>query len=229
MTDEQKEFLIAKMLDAPSALSAEDLEAIEQDEELRDICQMSADLSSACIREPEMNMNEEWARFRQQLNRKRSARRSALRIAAIFAGVLVVASVAVRIMNLESGSDSTPRTAKAEPIQPTHSLSTPTALAGPALMAQQNQPTTSPRHNPKRVRNAKARISPPRVAETSQAMNEIDVDEYLRIQQAIIDNELALQAAEMLTDELTAISLVSDSGSEPNPELDNAIKRVTMQ
>lgn len=68
MTEEQKELLIAKMLDTPSSLSEEDLELILHDEELRGIYEASAALSGACIRQPELDMIAEWNCFRHALS-----------------------------------------------------------------------------------------------------------------------------------------------------------------
>ena len=70
MTEEQKEILIAKMLDAPSSLSDVELDSILHDDELRDIYEASAALSSACIRQPEWDMKAEWNSFRPRIRRK---------------------------------------------------------------------------------------------------------------------------------------------------------------
>ena len=68
MTEEQKEILIAKMLDAPSSLSDVELDSILHDDELRDIYEASAALSSACIRQPEWDMKAEWNSFRPRIH-----------------------------------------------------------------------------------------------------------------------------------------------------------------
>lgn len=60
MTEEQIEILIAKMLDAPSSLSDEELDSILQDEDLRSFYAASAALGNACIRQPEWDMEAEW-------------------------------------------------------------------------------------------------------------------------------------------------------------------------
>lgn len=63
MTEEQKEILIAKMLDAPASLSDMELDAILNDDELRDIYAASAALDSAYAAEAEFDMDAEWKRF----------------------------------------------------------------------------------------------------------------------------------------------------------------------
>lgn len=54
MTEEQKEKLIARMLDSPSSLSDEELEMMTLDEELRDIYEISSSVSGACMPAPHL-------------------------------------------------------------------------------------------------------------------------------------------------------------------------------
>lgn len=117
MTDEQKEILIAKMLDAPSSLSDKELDAILHDDELRDIYEVSSAVSSAYAGQPELDMEDEWKRFRPRLRRKPTAMRWAMRVAAIFLGVVLASGIAVRIIDLIYTHDRQPVIAKVDQLQ----------------------------------------------------------------------------------------------------------------
>lgn len=56
MTEEQKEILIAKLLDCPSSLSDEELDLILHDGELREIYDASVAMSGALVRQPDFDM-----------------------------------------------------------------------------------------------------------------------------------------------------------------------------
>jgi hypothetical protein len=238
MTEEQKDLLIAKMLDAPSSLSDEELEAILSDEELRDIYEASAALSTACIRQPELDMEAEWKNFRPRIRRKPSAMRWVMRTASIFLGVIVLSGIAGRIIDYIFTNDSAPVTAEANlspELNDTPMLSPDTPLAEeitatvskPAIAKA--QPVAPSSHL------AKAKITKPEKSSVKmdkgmeQMDKEIDVDEYLRIQQARIDNDLALQAAEDYIAEFEEIMPLLDAAGVYNPELENAIRKVTME
>ena len=115
MTEEQKEILIAKMLDAPYSLSDEELDLMMHDDELREIYEASAALSSALIRQPELDMKAEWDRFRPRLRRKPAPMRWVMRVAAIFLGVIFFSGIAVRIIDKVFSDDQTPVVAKVDP------------------------------------------------------------------------------------------------------------------
>lgn len=234
MTEEQKDLLIAKMLDAPSSLSDEELEAILSDEELRDIYEASAALSTACIRQPELDMEAEWKNFRPRIRRKPSAMRWVMRTASIFLGVIVLSGIAGRIIDYIFTNDPAPITAEANlspelndtPVVPPAEEITATE-SKPAIAKP--QPVAPPNHL------AKAKITKPEKSSVKmgkgmkQMDKEIDVDEYLRIQQARIDNDLALQAAEDYIAEFEEIMPLLDAAGVYNPELENAIRKVTME
>lgn len=58
---------------------------------------------------------------------------------------------------------------------------------------------------------------------------DIDIDEYLRIQQARIDNDLAMQVAESYIEEYDDFVLILDAAGVYDPELDNMIRKVAME
>jgi len=227
MTDEQKEILIAKMLDAPSSLSDKELDAILHDDELRDIYEVSSAVSSAYAGQPELDMEDEWKRFRPRLRRKPTAMRWAMRVAAIFLGVVLASGIAVRIIDLIYTHDRQPVIAKVDQLQELK----------PDLSIQQRPQTSSTDEMPQiekskpavpATRIAKAEVAP---AKASRAQEEpvIDIDEYLRIQQARIDNDLAIQAAESYMEEYDNLVPILDAAGVYDPEFDNAIRKVTME
>lgn len=55
------------------------------------------------------------------------------------------------------------------------------------------------------------------------------MDEYLRIQRARVDNDLAMQAAESYMREYNDLVALLDAVEAHNPELDNMINQVTME
>lgn len=93
MTEEQKDILIAKMLDAPATLSEKELELIATDDELRDIQKISAAISGALTPNIEIDAQQEWARFRPRIHRKPSPMRWVMRVAAIFLGIMLAAEI----------------------------------------------------------------------------------------------------------------------------------------
>ncbi len=59
MTDEQRDIIIAKMIDAPAALTDEELRMIASDAELSDIQAVSAAVSGAYARKPTIDIEGE--------------------------------------------------------------------------------------------------------------------------------------------------------------------------
>ncbi len=232
MTEEQKEILIAKMLDAPSSLSDVELDSILHDDELRDIYEASAALSSACIRQPEWDMKAEWNSFRPRIRRKPATMRWVMRVAAIFLGVLFASNLVVRTIDY------------------VFTIEQPSAIARVVQSPALNFATTSPR-NPQttEVTKEEAEQEPTIVRKHSTVANHhlakaeinrsnppaaqveptIDIDEYLRIQQARIDNDLAMQIAESYIEEYDDLIAILDAVGAYNAELDDAIKKVTME
>ncbi|MDE7346913.1 MAG: hypothetical protein K2N48_09290 [Muribaculaceae bacterium] len=207
MTEEQKDILIAKMLDAPSSLSDKELESILSDEELRDIYEMSAAVSGAYIDQPDFDMADEWNRFCPNIRRKPMPMRWVMRVAAIFLGVMLVSGILVKftdylltdenktivvsdarkrvdLNNQVNGNDVIDHPMKdEEPISVMLPVKAAIPNAGPA--------------NTKRIRSA--------AKKEEIEEEEIDVDEYLRLQQSEIDQEIALLNAEMYLDEWDAM------------------------
>jgi len=231
MTEEQKEILIAKMLDAPSSLSDEELESILHDEELCSIYEASAAVSNACIRQPELDMEAEWNRFRPRLRHKPSMMHWTMQVAAIFLGVLIASSIVIRIIDNVFTTEQKPVIAKVEQSQETNNV--PEVIQSPQLSDTKEEvhqessikkcfSTVSKSHL------SKAEINHPKT-NTIQDGSDIDVDEYLRIQQARVDNDLAMQVAESYMEEYDDLVAILDAVGVYNPSLDNVVRKVTME
>ncbi|MBD5369057.1 MAG: hypothetical protein HDR83_07335 [Bacteroides sp.] len=183
MTDEQKEKLIAKMLDTPASLSDDELDEILRDPELLDLYEISAAVSNASIRQPDIDVNEEWTQFRGRIRRKPLPLDWIMRVAAIFLGVMFTAGILVKVIDYVFSQESAPVIAESE------------KNAEPEILIPKiSDPPTENREN---LAVAAVTTDHPVASPT----DEIDIEEYLTIQQARIDNELALQDAAMYEDD----------------------------
>lgn len=205
MTEEQKDILIAKMLDAPSSLSDKELESILSDEELRDIYEMSVAVSGAYIPQPDFDMADEWTRFRPNIHRKPMPMRWAMRVAAIFLGVVLVAGVLVRV--IDKMIDAPRATvAKVQETQKSVEIkSNEENINANVVRKEEDSQSLIPRS---KETSSGQHMSPTKTMKKKQMElpeEEIDVDEYLRIQQSEIDWEIALLNGEMYLDEWDAM------------------------
>ncbi len=97
MTEQQKEILTAKMLDAPASLSDEEPALIGNDPELRDIYEMSASIATASAARTRFDMADEWARFSPRIAGPRLKMRWIMNVAAALLGVIVASGIAVTL------------------------------------------------------------------------------------------------------------------------------------
>lgn len=227
MTEDQKDKLIAKMLDSPSSLSDEEVDTIMHDSELRDIHNMSSDIYSAVAPSPVIDMDEEWRMMRRRLPVRQPVMRRVIYAAAILFGIILASVTILKVVNGTRSTDNpAPLLTDAEPKESIDTTAyTPPMIPGPEIK-NEDITTQEPRRRPRR----KARRQ---VAENTAPAPEIDIDEYLRIQQARIDNELAMQNAEIMLFELTNLRQLYDSSDGMDPEiaeeLDDLINRITLQ
>ena len=230
MTEEQKDILIGKMIDSPSSLTDEELESILSDEELRDIYEISATVSGAYIDQPDFDMDKEWNRFRPNIRRKPMPMRWAMRVAAIFLGVVFVGGVLVRIID-KTLDESQPKIAKVQDVKKSaeiKSIEQDTEYdeiqekEDSQSLLPVNETSLSGRHTSK-TKFVKSN-------EMELPEEDIDIDEYLRLQQARIDNDLALMTAETYKYEYDEfLQNLEDIESYDTTEWDNAIRQVTIQ
>lgn len=219
------------MLDAHSALSEEELEAIMHDDELRDIHEMSSAIMGAYVWQPEIDADEEWSIFRKKIRRKPSPMRGVMRIAAVLLGVVFVSGILVKWVDRLCVPEKYPLIAKVETTKPCKDVKS-TAEEIPDSIIDRNsspsQPTSKSVELPTKGRMAKAKVNKPKEIEMPTE-GDVDVDEFLRIQQARIDNELALQTAELIRYEYVALRQMYDISGEHNKVMECAIRKVTIQ
>lgn len=224
MNEELKEILIAKMLDAPHSLSDEDLGLILNDDELHDIYEVSVALSSTYINNAKFDMEYEWARFRPRIYRNRDRTSWVIRIVAIFLGIIIVSRIAVHIIDNKFTKQPL-EIAMTEQYKELENAST--ELPNPLKIEVEEKP----QQDPVIIGNhyvAKDENYSPQNIYTNEEIN-IDIDEYLRIQQASIDNELALQVSETLLDEINLMISQTDNDIIDNQEFEYIVKTISMQ
>ncbi len=221
MTEEQKDILIAKMIDSPALLSDSELETIIADDELREIYEMSVAVSAAYIDRCPIDAAQGWERFKRHIKPKLTLTQWTLRIAAVWIGVMVVAGAAVGLLSID--------------VRPPH-------IAGVGVKTDTIHPrqiTTIHAASPEReiVTAVQVVDSPKRPEATTHASvcdsvpqsEQFDIDEYMRIQQAAIDNEFAQLTAELVEDDYAVMLQDYDDPDIDVYELERMIRNVTMQ
>lgn len=195
MTEEQKEILLGRMVDNPAGLSSDDMAMIAGDEELRELYQLSADLKTACVKPPEIDEAKEWQRFRSRMRvvgrRRRWSRM--MRVAAIFLGVMLLSGVAVtlidRLMLMPESTEIA-----AVPVDTVAVAPEQKEAAGPELIAE----AAVKKAVKESVGEAK------RAGGKQSTSSEPSIEEYLAVQQARIENEIATELAEAIKQQYLA-------------------------
>lgn len=206
---------------------------IVNDRELHDIYETSALVRRAVVPEPQIDIEKEWRQFHRHLAPRRPSWHIAISVAAIFTGIIFLSSVLVTTLTCEPSGDSNPVTADAESPATYTEL---TAHEAPhATMNAVAQPP-APQSKKKTTAKPKRRLIAAAGATKTQAQpseeENIDVDEYLRIQQAKIDNQLATQKAQIIEYEYNAMLDMYYPDAIDTPDRDihaKTISNLTMQ
>lgn len=188
MTEDQKDILIAKMIDSPVSLSEEELELIVSNPELGEIHEISSRLEESLTPMPEIDMADEWARMRPRLRRRRSALRCWTRAAAAVAGVLIISGLAVFTRNHFQPAYQGQAIAESISRKNDKSMQTATTIATAVYDNEVKEAEVPAKPHPK-AKKKKANPTP--------QTEDIDIEELLRIEQARIDNEIAMQNIEI--------------------------------
>lgn len=195
MTEEQKEILLGRMVDNPAGLSSDDMAMIAGDEELRELYQLSADLKTACVKPPEIDEAKEWQCFRSRMRvagrRRRWSRM--VRVAAIFLGVMLLSGVAVTLIDRKMLMPESTEIA-AVPVDTVSVAPMQKEAASPELIAEGA------------VKDAvKDAVGEAKCADVKQCTpSEPSIEEYLAVQQARIENEIATELAEAIKQQYLA-------------------------
>ena len=213
-----RDMLLEKMIDPDATLTDADLEMILRDDELRDIYDVSALVRGACVQPSEIDVRREWRMFRRKLYARPSRWRWVMRVAAIFLGVLLVSGIARIAVDTLLTDSQTVMVAES----PTGKE--PASRPGPASSAGHSAPSITVEEGAAPEPVAVVPESVPKkavvVESEDEDTQEIDIDEYLRLQQARIESDLALLQARIYIDQLQAIdgaTLPSD-GEESEPQ-----------
>lgn len=228
MTDEQKEILIAKMLDAPSTLSNEDLNMIQHDEELKDIYEVSSAISGATMPQPELDMEEEWKLFRPRIRRWRTPSRWIMKVAAIFLGVLALGGITGKIIDYMLTTENQPMVATAQQPDSTIKEIDPKleVESMEKVFAEENVETKASLSvipHRKRIKTESAE------SEATNEDNLIDIDELIRIEQAKIDNDMAVLTAQQILIDYNTMFLNVDMNEVDTEQMTQTINMLTMQ
>ncbi len=207
MTEEQKDILIVKMLDAPDSFTDKELDMILHDEELKDIYETSAIVNGASISHKEFDAQQEWRLFQHKILPKPSLTRRFMRIAAIFLGLIVVGGIIGKIIDYtltkeyeeqmaETATTPTPNN------QNNKEDASKISYLNPIPTPQQVTESATPANA---IVHSKTDQSKAFKALQKEEEEEIDVEEYLRQQQEEIEDAIIRQNAEIYIDEYYAM------------------------
>lgn len=208
MTEEIKNTLIEKMIDRPDELTSDEIMAICSDEELRELYEISTKLQDTLQPEPQTPVAQEWDMFSRRLGIRRPKKmlyRRLMPTAVAVAGVLLISAVIVKIIGHAPSVSDSSLTADvvntditenpADTIRCQNDKLVTTLKNDTPHIAEASMPDKN--HSPKKAKSISTPTATP------------DFDEYLRIEQARIDNEIAMAMAEVYEAEYLA-SLEAD-------------------
>ena len=178
MTEEAKEILIEKMLDRQVELTDDDIAAIIGDEEMSELYEISVGLAAQLRPQPKTSADEGWNELRRRLtpNKRLSAKRYR-----IISGVAAAACLFLMVglaLRFAFNSEITMDTRGCDTMPGSEIAEAKVAVIDnvaeeDVVEIDSNQPSTAP----------------------DDKTDMIDIDEYLRIEQARIDNDVAMAMA----------------------------------
>lgn len=208
MTSEERDILIEKMIDKPETLTSDEIAMIASDKELREIYEISAQLADEMMEIPEVDEDAEWLEFKGMLiaTRKRSnLMRWWIGVAAVFAAILI-GGVVARYILTDNEPVITPYVAKVIPV-------------ADAVTDCAKDSAVIPQANKQVIKRS------PIITGQDHKDEKEDFDEYLRIEQARVDNEVAVALARVYQEEYS-VNLEALADILENQELNDSIKLV---
>lgn len=208
MTEEIKNTLIEKMIDRPDTLTTDEIMAICGDEELRELYDISSKLQDTLQPVPQTPVAQEWDMFSRRLSMRRPKKKLYLRLiqtAAVVAGLLLISAAIVKITGHAPSAPDPSLTADVVNTDITES-------PADTIRCQNDKLVTTLKNDASHITDASKpdkNHSAKKAKSSSTPTATPDFDEYLRIEQARIDNEIAMAMAEVYEAEYLA-SLEAD-------------------
>ena len=208
MTEIERNLLIEKMVCAPRELTDAEIASIIGDEKLRAVYELSVMLKESKATELKSTPAEEWEKFRGRISGPKRRYGLWLRVAACIAAAAVVALPVVKVVvapNTQAPMQDTELMAKSgKAVESVKAVPTDTATV-----------TTTVAAEPKLVAEAKpiASRAPRKKGEEAS-----EVDERIRIEQARIDNEVAMALAEVYATNYGAMCIAEAAVDVANGE-----------
>ncbi len=204
---------------------------ISNDDELLDIYEMSTAVSQAYSSEPNWDIQKECNLFQHNIKPQSLPLQRILKIAAVISGIALLSIAAIIGFNILSNQADSPKYADVE--QPSDT-DNPMETA-PQLTEETNiEDETSPVQH-KTVKNLpgiKQYLAQNPALKSTEKQPEtanINIDEYLRVQQARIDNDIATLTATAYQEEFaTLLPLLEELGINTS-DLALTLGRITMQ
>lgn len=230
MTEVEKDLLIGKMTDNPDSLTDQDLDAISKDSELREIYEISCLIKRVASSKIEVDGVKEWELFRPRIKKNPMLFIRYMRIAAIFLGVLVLSYIVIKTVNNVYEKPATPVMSQNNEIIKEKQKSGTQDLNFTFNSDSISTGKVDRNSNELAGKIIKTKNTTEEEIQIEiQTANEIDIDEYLRIEEAKIENELALLTSQMYLDEIERIKPKLESLGIDEVWIDNEIKKMTMK
>lgn len=231
MTELQKDTLISKMIENAYSLSDEELDMIVHDEELREIYEMSSAVKGTYLSHREFDMDKEWKLFqsRNLSGFKRAGLKWIFRAAAVVLLLVCLPAIVVKMHKNNPDTANQHITADLQHTASLKSFALTTVVAEDSVAPVENFVLSEIKvehkssHRPFNVRVKESE------SEMLFSEEDLDIEQYLRIEQASIDNDLAMQNAEIYREEYEAIREIIGEDENLDGTLTTIISKVTMQ
>lgn len=185
MTSEQRDILIEKMIDKPETLTNDEISMISSDAELKDLYEISSRLTDELTLTPEVDIDAEWSKMQSIIGERKSRKPFKHRwiwVAAAIGSVLMCGTIATKyiLSNNSNGSNVDPPYI-ATVTDPDKELQSSEVKEEVELQSAEGQ------------QPVKTHVIVPAQSDTYKT----DIEEYLRIEQARVDNEVAMALAQV--------------------------------
>lgn len=193
MTSEQREILIGKMIDSPETLTNDDIAMISSDYELRELYEVSSGLADELTPVPEVDIDAEWLKMESLIRAREHRKHFRLRrigVAAAIAGLLICWAITIKYT--QSNNGSAPKTTELYMSEVGSQDSESPILEDTGEIISS---TSSEGQQP-----VKSDVTVPAKSDTYNT----DIEEYIRIEQARVDNEVAMALAQIYQEDYDA-------------------------